>query len=143
MPGSASSSGGSGGRRVLRGLTGIGLDDIGQGLVDALQRLRRNLDAGGLHVGLHLLGAVQQLKPVADELGLTIAQLAIAWVLQNDNVAAAIVGASRPEQVRASVKAAGVQIPAEALQRVDEALADVIQSDPAQTAQNAPATRPT
>ncbi|HEY5114868.1 MAG TPA: aldo/keto reductase family protein [Nakamurella sp.] len=89
-----------------------------------------------------VLSAVQQLKPVADDLGLTMAQLAIAWVLQNDNVAAAIVGASRPEQVQANVKAAGVQIPAEALQRIDEALADVIQSDPGQTAQNAPATRP-
>src|SRR5664279_4996787 len=89
-----------------------------------------------------VLGAVQKVTPVADELGLTMAQLAIAWVLQNDNVAAAIVGASRPEQVQANVKAAGVQIPAEALQRIDEALADVIQSDPGQTAENAPATRP-
>ena len=89
-----------------------------------------------------VLGAVQQLKPVADELSLTMAQLAIAWVLQNDNVAAAIVGASRPEQVQANVQAAGVTIPAEALQRIDEALADVIQSDPGQTAGNAPATRP-
>ena len=89
-----------------------------------------------------VLSAVQQLKPVADDLGLTMAQLAIAWVLQNDNVAAAIVGASRPEQVQANVKAAGVQIPAEALQRIDEALADVVESDPGLTAQNAPATRP-
>ncbi len=89
-----------------------------------------------------VLGAVQKVKPVADELGLTMAQLAIAWVLQNDNVAAAIVGASRPEQVQANVKAAGVQIPAEALQRIDEALADVIQSDPSQTEANAPASRP-
>jgi aryl-alcohol dehydrogenase-like predicted oxidoreductase len=89
-----------------------------------------------------VLGAVQKVTPVADELGLTLAQLAIAWVLQNDNVAAAIVGASRPEQVQANVKAAGVKIPAEALQRIDEALADVIQSDSGQTAENAPATRP-
>ena len=100
-------------------------------------------DKDGAPVSEEVLGDVQKVTPVADELGLTMAQLAIAWVLQNDNVAAAIVGASRPEQVRASVKAAGVQIPAEALQRVDEALADVIQSDPGQTAQNAPATRPT
>jgi aryl-alcohol dehydrogenase-like predicted oxidoreductase len=89
-----------------------------------------------------VLGAVQKVKPVADELGLTMAQLAIAWVLQNDNVAAAIVGAARPEQVQANVEAAGVQIPAEALQRIDVALADVIQSDPGQTAESAPATRP-
>ena len=46
-----------------------------------------------------MLTAVQELKPIADELGLTMAQLAVAWVLQNDNVAAALVGASRPEQV--------------------------------------------
>jgi len=89
-----------------------------------------------------VLGAVQKVTPIADELGLTMAQLAIAWVLQNDNVASAIVGASRPEQVQANVKAAGVRIPAEALQRIDEALADVIQSDPDQTAANAPAGRP-
>ena len=64
-----------------------------------------------LHERRRARPAVQQLKPVADELGLTMAQLAVAWVLQNDNVAAAIVGASRPEQVAENVKAAGVQLP--------------------------------
>ena len=57
-----------------------------------------------------VLGRVQDLKPVADEAGLTMAQLAVAWVLQNDNVAAAIIGASRPEQVGENVKAAGVKL---------------------------------
>ncbi len=90
-----------------------------------------------------ILGRVQQLRPVADELGLTMAQLAVAWVLQNDNVAAALVGASRPEQVHENVKAAGVRIPAELMTRIDEALGDVVVSDPAMTAKNAPQHRPT
>jgi hypothetical protein len=55
-----------------------------------------------------VLTRVQGLKPIADEAGLSMAQLAVAWVLQNDNVAAALVGASRPEQVHENVKAAGV-----------------------------------
>jgi aryl-alcohol dehydrogenase-like predicted oxidoreductase len=89
-----------------------------------------------------VLERVQQLTPIADELGLSMAQLAVAWVLQNDNVAAALVGASRPEQVAENVKAAGVRIPAEALQRIDQALGDVVVSDPAKTAEHAPSERP-
>jgi aryl-alcohol dehydrogenase-like predicted oxidoreductase len=89
-----------------------------------------------------VLTAVQGLKPVADEVGLTMAQLAIAWVLQNDNVAAALVGASRPEQVAENVKAAGVRIPAELMTRIDEALGDVVVRDAAETAKNAPSRRP-
>lgn len=87
------------------------------------------------------LTAVQRLRPVADELGLSLAQLAVAWVLQNDNVAAALVGASRPEQVTENVAAAGVRIPAELMTRIDEALGDVVESDPAKTAEGAPQTR--
>ncbi|MBS9532828.1 aldo/keto reductase family protein [Mycobacterium sp. M1] len=78
-----------------------------------------------------LLTRVQQLHPIADELGLSMAQLAIAWVLQNDNVAAALVGASRPEQVAENVKAAGVTIPPELLARIDAALGDAVTADPA------------
>jgi aryl-alcohol dehydrogenase-like predicted oxidoreductase len=85
-----------------------------------------------------ILTRVQKLAPVADEMGLTMAQLAVAWVLQNDNVAAALVGASRPEQVHENVKAAGVRIPAELMTRIDEALGDVVERDPAKTAANAP-----
>ncbi|WP_278234680.1 aldo/keto reductase family protein [Isoptericola sp. AK164] len=88
-----------------------------------------------------VLGRVQQLKPVADELGLTMAQLAVAWVLQNDNVAAAIVGASRPEQVAENVKASGVEIPAALMSQIDEALGDVVERDPAKTLEGAPQTR--
>ncbi len=88
-----------------------------------------------------VLTAVQQLRPVADELGLTMAQLAIAWVLQNRNVAAALVGASRPEQVAENVKAAGVTIPAEAMQLIDTALGDVVRRDPALVAESTPKQR--
>ena len=88
-----------------------------------------------------VLERVQGLRPVADELGLTMAQLAIAWVLANDNVSAAIIGASRPEQVHDNVKAAGVELPAEALTRIDEVLGDVVVTDPAETAKASPPKR--
>jgi aryl-alcohol dehydrogenase-like predicted oxidoreductase len=88
-----------------------------------------------------VLERVQNLKPVADELGLTMAQLAVAWVLQNDNVAAALVGASRPEQVKENVKAAGVKIPTELMAKIDDALGDVVEKDPGNTEKGAPQTR--
>src|SRR3954447_8467281 len=88
-----------------------------------------------------ILQRVQDLRPVADELGLSLAQLAVAWVLQNTNVAAAIIGASRPEQVTENVKASGVVIPAELLERIDTVLGDSVVSDPAETAKNAPPAR--
>jgi aryl-alcohol dehydrogenase-like predicted oxidoreductase len=81
-----------------------------------------------------LLPRVQQLRPIADDLGLTMAQLAVAWVLQNPNISAAIIGASRPEQVHDNVKAAGVRLDDDVLQRIDEALGDVVVRDPAKTA---------
>lgn len=84
---------------------------------------------------------VQELRPVADELGLTMAQLAVAWVLQNPNVASAIIGASRPEQVAENVKASGVEIPAELMARIDEVLGDSVVTDPAETAKSSPASR--
>ena len=87
-----------------------------------------------------VLKRVQELEPVAKELDLTMAQLAVAWVLQNDNVAAALVGASRPEQVTENVKAAGVKIPDELMTRIDEALGDVVERDAAKTAETAPKT---
>ena len=90
----------------------------------------------------HVLTRVQALQPIAADLSLTMAQLAVAWVLTNDNVAAALVGASRPEQVAENVKAAGVRIPADALARIDDVLGDVVITDPQQTARNAPQQRP-
>ena len=89
-----------------------------------------------------VLTRVQALKPVADQLDLTMAQLAVAWVLQNDNVSAALVGASRPEQVHENVKAAGVKIPADAMTRIDEVLGDAVERDAGMTTKTAPATRP-
>ncbi|HEY5262057.1 MAG TPA: aldo/keto reductase family protein [Solirubrobacteraceae bacterium] len=73
-----------------------------------------------------VLEAVQRLRPVAEGAGLTMAQLALAWVLRQANVASAIVGASRPEQVRANASAAGVKLDASTLAAADEALGDVI-----------------
>ena len=80
-----------------------------------------------------VLTRVQKLRPIADELGLTMAQLAVAWVLQNQNVAAAIIGASRPEQISENVKASGVEIPAELMAKIDEALGDIVERDPSHT----------
>ena len=88
-----------------------------------------------------VLDRVQQLEPVAKELDLSMAQLAIAWVLQNDNVAAALVGASRPEQVSENVKAAGVRIPDELMTKIDEALGDVVEKDAGLTAKQTPKAR--
>jgi aryl-alcohol dehydrogenase-like predicted oxidoreductase len=80
-----------------------------------------------------VLEAVQRLKPVADDAGLSLAQLAVAWVLQNQNVASAIIGASRPEQVAENVKAAGITLDDDALKAIDTALGDIPEKDPAQT----------
>jgi aryl-alcohol dehydrogenase-like predicted oxidoreductase len=93
-------------------------------------------------MGDEILAAVQRLRPIASDLDLTMGQLAIAWVLQNPNVAAALIGASRPEQVRENVKAAGVVIPVDAMAAIDLALEGVVQRDPSLTARNAPKARP-
>jgi len=88
-----------------------------------------------------VLTRVQQLTPLAEEAGLSMAQLAVAWVLQNDNVATAIIGASRPEQVYDNVKAAGVKLPDELLAKIDEVLDPVIERNPAKTSESSPKTR--
>jgi aryl-alcohol dehydrogenase-like predicted oxidoreductase len=80
-----------------------------------------------------VLEAVQRLQPVAEQAGLSMAQLAVAWVLQNENVASAIIGASRPEQVHDNVKAAGVRLDGDVLAAIDEALGDIPEKDPART----------
>ncbi|MGN7223120.1 aldo/keto reductase family protein [Curtobacterium flaccumfaciens] len=87
-----------------------------------------------------VLEAVQRLQPVADQAGLTLAQLAIAWTLQNDNVASAIVGASRPQQVTDNVKAAGVKLDTDALAAIDEALGDIPERDASKNV--SPSSRP-
>jgi aryl-alcohol dehydrogenase-like predicted oxidoreductase len=77
-----------------------------------------------------LLGRVAQLGPIAADAGLSLAQLAVAWVLQNRNVSAAIIGATRPEQVRENARASGVVLDPDLLKRIDEVLAPAIQRDP-------------
>ncbi|MFC6238836.1 aldo/keto reductase family protein [Longivirga aurantiaca] len=77
-----------------------------------------------------ILTRVQKLKPLAEQAGLSMAQLAVAWVLQNDNVSSAIIGASRPEQVVENVRAAGVVLEPELLDAIDIVLGDVVQTDP-------------
>jgi aryl-alcohol dehydrogenase-like predicted oxidoreductase len=81
-----------------------------------------------------LLTRVQQLKPVAERAGLSLAQLAVAWTLQNPAVSAAIVGATRPEQVRENVKASGVRLEPSVLKQIDDILGDQVITDPARTA---------
>jgi aryl-alcohol dehydrogenase-like predicted oxidoreductase len=72
-----------------------------------------------------VLRAVQRLAPIADDLGITMAQLALAWVLREQNVASAIVGASRPAQVEENAGAAGIELDEATLQAIDDAVADV------------------
>jgi aryl-alcohol dehydrogenase-like predicted oxidoreductase len=87
-----------------------------------------------------LLTTVQRLKPVAEQADLTMAQLAVAWTLQNPDVSAAIIGATRPEQVRENVKASGVTLDQAILAQIDEILGDQVVTDPAYT--SSPASRP-
>jgi aryl-alcohol dehydrogenase-like predicted oxidoreductase len=86
-----------------------------------------------------VLTAVQRLKPLADQAGLTMAQLAVAWVLQNPNVSSAIVGATKPAQLEDNVKASGVKLESDLLKAIDDALGPV-ERDPAKT--QSPAARP-
>src|SRR3954468_776836 len=87
-----------------------------------------------------ILTRVQELRPIADDAGLSMAQLAVAWVLQNPNVSAAIIGATRPEQVRDNVRAAGRKLDDEIMKRIDDVLAPVVERDPAKTV--SPSRRP-
>ena len=85
------------------------------------------------HLTDDVLTRVQQLKPLADELGLTMAQFALAWVLQNKNVASAIVGATTPEQITSNLGAVGVEIPTEIMNKVTELMAPIAVTDPRET----------
>ncbi|RGE20733.1 aldo/keto reductase family protein [Leucobacter sp. wl10] len=88
-----------------------------------------------------VLAAVQRLRPIAEQAGLTMPQLAIAWVLQNANVASALVGASRPEQLAETVRASGIKLDADTLAAIDDALGDAVFADPEHTYSMAPETR--
>ncbi len=120
---------------------------IGQGVLTGKYKPGQDLPAGSRatdekgggadmisrYMNDDVLGRVQQLQPVADEAGLSLAQLAVAWVLQNPNVSSAIIGASRPEQVTENAKAADVRLDADALKRIDEVLDGIVETDPAKT----------
>jgi aryl-alcohol dehydrogenase-like predicted oxidoreductase len=93
-------------------------------------------------MGEEVLVAVQGLRPIADELELTMAQLAVAWVLQNPNVACAIIGASKPRQITENVAASGVVLSPEVMSRIDDALGDVVVRNPMLTVENSPKERP-
>ncbi len=103
-----------------------------------------NPDQGNLLVDRFMsdqtLTAVQRLAPLAANAGLTLAQLAIAWVLQNPNVSSAIIGASRPDQITSNAAAAGTTLDASLMAQIDEAVADVVIRDPERTF--SPSTRP-
>lgn len=86
-----------------------------------------------------VLGRVQRLRPIAADLGLTLAQLSLAWVLQHPGVSAAVLGASRPEQITDNAKAVGVTLDAEVLGAIDAVLGPVVSRDPAATADSSPA----
>ena len=79
-----------------------------------------------------VLTAVQKLKPIAEKAGLTMSQLSVAWVLQNPNVSSAIVGATKPSQVKENVKASGIRLDAETMKAIDSALGNLPEKDPAQ-----------
>jgi aryl-alcohol dehydrogenase-like predicted oxidoreductase len=96
----------------------------------ASEEMNKFMESAGRHYRSdYLLAAVEELKPIAAELGLTMAQMALAWVLRRPEVASAIIGASRPEQVEDNVRAVGVELPDEALTRIDEAVGRVAVQD--------------
>jgi aryl-alcohol dehydrogenase-like predicted oxidoreductase len=90
----------------------------------------------------NVLERVAKLEPIAADAGLSMAQLAVAWVLQNDNVSAAIIGASRPEQVTENARASGVKLDPTVLAAIDDALGDVVERDPSLSAKQTPRQRP-
>lgn len=80
-----------------------------------------------------VLTAVQNLKPIAEREGLSLAQLAVAWVLQNPNVSSAIIGATKPAQIKENVKASGVKLSSETMRDIDKALGNLPENDPSKT----------
>jgi aryl-alcohol dehydrogenase-like predicted oxidoreductase len=77
-----------------------------------------------------VLEAVQLLKPIADSVDLSMSQMALAWVLQNPNVSSAIMGATKPAQIKDNVKASGVKLPSEVMKAIDGAIGKVAERDP-------------
>ncbi len=129
-----------------RGVGQMVWSPIAQGVLTGKYRLGENPPAGSRatdpsggtdfisqFLSDDVLARVRKLEPLAAEAGLSLAQLAIAWVLQNDNVSAAIIRASRPAQVRENIKAAGVRLDVDLLKQIDDALGPIIERDPAKT----------
>jgi len=123
---------GSGKSTLLNSAAGLDTPDSGQILLNGDDIASLSDD---------VLTRVQELQPLAEEVGLSMAALAVAWVLQNDNVATAIIGASRAEQVHDNAAAAGVRLPDDLLKRIDEILDPVIERDPAKTLESSPKER--
>lgn len=93
----------------------------------ASEQMNMFMETAGRHYRSdYLLAAVDKLKPIAADLGLTMVEMALAWVLRRPEVASAIIGASRPEQIEQNVRAVGVKLPDEVLERIDGALDAVI-----------------
>jgi aryl-alcohol dehydrogenase-like predicted oxidoreductase len=80
-----------------------------------------------------VLTAVAKLEPIAKEVGLSMAQLAVAWVLQNPHVSSAIIGATKPSQIKENVKASGVKLDAAIMKKIDSVLGSIPEKDPAKT----------
>jgi 1-deoxyxylulose-5-phosphate synthase len=93
----------------------------------ASEQMNMFMETAGRHYRSdYLLESVARLKPIAADLGLTMVQMALAWVLRRPEVTSAIIGASRPEQVEANIRAVGVKLPADVLTRIDEAIGKVV-----------------
>ncbi|MQA95394.1 MAG: aldo/keto reductase [Streptosporangiales bacterium] len=128
------------------GLSQVVFSPVAQGVLtgkyqpgqDVPSGSRATDERGSRFVGRYMSDAVlervQRLRPLAQEAGLTMAQFAVAWVLQNPNVATAIIGASRPEQVAENTAAAGIRLDPALLKQADEILAELIDRDPRKTA---------
>ena len=103
----------------------------------SIRRAARLRSAAGTQISRWMredvLTAVQKLAPVAKDAGLTMSQLAIAWVLQNPNVSSAIMGATKPSQVRENVKAAGVKLDVATMKAIDKALGKLPEMKAAET----------
>lgn len=92
----------------------------------ASEEMNQFMETAGRHYRSdYILEAVEQLNPIAADLNLTMPQMALAWILRRPEVASAIIGASRPEQIADNVRAIGVTLPAEALERIDKAIGGV------------------
>jgi aryl-alcohol dehydrogenase-like predicted oxidoreductase len=93
----------------------------------ASEQMNMFMETAGRHYRSdYLLEAVARLKPIADDFGWTMTQMALGWVLRRPEVASAIIGASRPEQIAENVRAVGITLPAEALERIDQVLDGVV-----------------